>query len=314
MGTMPAAKWVPLALVILASPVYGIEFRPITNCCPSGQTVRGLSQPTFSPDARTLAYCVESQYSPVVKPSSVIAFLALRPPGGAPISLPPAAWGGMTAPAWSSDGKRLAFACKSPDVEHAGLWVAAQPARGVITNLTRWVAASDVEDLAWLPGGAGLAYSDGEVLWRVSGPLVPPVRLTRGPGSQPSCAIGGTAYVRESHIWIFDGERERQLTFGASHESTPAISSDAEWIVFVSDRGGQSDLWLISSGGGTMVPLTNDAAEDLDPTWSRAGDLIAFVSWRNGNPNVWLASDLPYFTVGVQERSWADAKAMFDGR
>jgi hypothetical protein len=124
MSAMPAAKWGPLALVILASSAHGIEFRPITNCCPGGQAVWGLYQPAFSPDARTLAYCVESQYSPVVKPSSVIVFLALQPPGGAPFSLPPADWGGMAGPAWSSDGQRLAFACKSPDVERGGLWVA----------------------------------------------------------------------------------------------------------------------------------------------------------------------------------------------
>jgi Tol biopolymer transport system component len=63
-----------------------------------------------------------------------------------------------------------------------------------------------------------------------------------------------------------------------------------------------------------MVRLTNDAAEDLDPTWSIAGDRIAFVSWRNGNPNVWLASELPLFTVGVQEQTWAHTKQLFRRR
>jgi Tol biopolymer transport system component len=180
--------------------------------------------------------------------------------------------------------------------------------------MTHWVAASDVADPAWLPGGAGLAYSANEVLWRVSGPLAPPVRLISGPGSQPSCALGGTAYVRESHIWVFDGERERQLTFGPSHESSPAISSDAEWIAFVSDRGDQSDLWVISAGGGTPVRLTNDAAEDLDPSWSFNGQEIAFVSWRGGSPNIWLASDLPLFTIAVQQGTWTSMKMIFKER
>src|SRR5262249_59484197 len=143
-------------------------------------------------------------------------------------------------------GEGLAFVCKSAEVERAGLWVAAQPARGGIPNVTRWVAASDVEDPAWLPGAAGRAYSAHDALWQVSSPLALPMRLISGAGSHPSCAIGGTAYVRASHIWVFNGERERQLTSGASHETSPAISSHAEWILFLSDRRRHSAPCVIS--------------------------------------------------------------------
>lgn len=64
----------------------------------------------------------------------------------------------------------------------------------------------------------------------------------------------------------------------------PAISPDGTKIVF-SYRG---DLYLVSSKGGSAIPLTLHDAEDFMPVWSPDGKSIAFASDRHGNFDVYL--------------------------
>lgn len=50
-------------------------------------------------------------------------------------------------------------------------------------------------------------------------------------------------------------------------------------IVFESDRGGQSDIWIMEADGSNQRNLTNDKGDDLFPSWSRDGKKIA---WSRG--------------------------------
>ncbi|PID29651.1 MAG: DNA primase [Candidatus Cloacimonadota bacterium] len=58
--------------------------------------------------------------------------------------------------------------------------------------------------------------------------------------------------------------------------SDPAISPDGKTICF----SWMSDLWLVSSEGGTATKLTDSEAEDYNPVWSNNGKKIAFNSNR----------------------------------
>jgi len=60
--------------------------------------------------------------------------------------------------------------------------------------------------------------------------------------------------------------------------SASAVPGDG-LIVFQSDRGGQSDIWIMEADGSNQRNLTNDKAEDLFPSWSRDGKKIA---WTRG--------------------------------
>ena len=59
-------------------------------------------------------------------------------------------------------------------------------------------------------------------------------------------------------------------------------SPDGQWIVFVSDRGGSTDLWKQRIGDPDPVRLTMSATPESEPEWSPDGRSIVFRSERDG--------------------------------
>ena len=66
------------------------------------------------------------------------------------------------------------------------------------------------------------------------------------------------------------------------------VSPDAESLAISSDRGGNQDLWILSSEGGEMTQLTRHIAHDWSPRWSPDGKEIVFTSFRSGNRDIWV--------------------------
>ena len=75
----------------------------------------------------------------------------------------------------------------------------------------------------------------------------------------------------------------RQLTEEPGLERQPAISPDGKTIVYVSEKRGNSDLYLLRVGGRNAVLLTGDSdLDDYAPAFSPDGSRIAFRSERDG--------------------------------
>src|SRR5439155_56572 len=56
-------------------------------------------------------------------------------------------------------------------------------------------------------------------------------------------------------------------------------------IAFVSDRDGNSDIYVMNANGTGPVNLTNNPGFDVDPSWSPDGSKIAFHSFRDADGN-----------------------------
>jgi len=59
-------------------------------------------------------------------------------------------------------------------------------------------------------------------------------------------------------------------------------------IAFVSNRGGNNDIYVMRPDGTGLVNITNHPASDRLPSWSPDGSKIAFASNRDGNTEIYV--------------------------
>jgi Tol biopolymer transport system component len=71
------------------------------------------------------------------------------------------------------------------------------------------------------------------------------------------------------------GGRATRLTSGLAHDMQPRFSPDGRQIVFVSDRSGDDNVWLLRLGEAEPRPLTTGTSEAyLSPEWTPDGNYI----------------------------------------
>ena len=90
--------------------------------------------------------------------------------------------------------------------------------------------------------------------------------------------------------YLYEGRMTRPANGNADdHNFLPAFSSDGSQIVFMSNRDGNPDLYVVNADGtGEVRRLTNHPAIDVSPTWSPNGQQIAFTSDRTGAPQIYV--------------------------
>ncbi|HEY7682270.1 MAG TPA: protein kinase [Gemmatimonadales bacterium] len=180
-----------------------------------------------------------------------------------------------TSPQWSSDGHALYWVSDrggSRDIYQVRLDRSGRPA-GEPRRLT---SGLDVQGINMAADGTHLAYSSLRTysnVWSI------PV-----PGSGPVSAASA-----------------RPLTTGSQVIEGVDVSRDGRWLVFDSDRGGNTDIYKMTTSGGEAIRLTTDPAGDFSATWSPDGRQIAFHSLRTGNRDIFtMSSD----GTGLQRRTF----------
>ena len=87
------------------------------------------------------------------------------------------------------------------------------------------------------------------------------------------------------------------------------VSPDGKWIAFtvsvpdLEANSFNSDIWVMPTGGGDPVQMTQSPKSDHSPRWSPDGSHIAFVSSRDGVANLYLLS-----VKGGEARKITDSK------
>lgn len=106
-------------------------------------------------------------------------------------------------------------------------------------------------------------------------------------------------------IWIVnpDGSYRQQLTFDSAADLLPAATADGRYLVFVSQRAGQNNIWRMDMNGHNLRQLTNGAGESSftltsDGQWviysgDREGKRVLWrVPIEGGEPTLFLECDL----------------------
>ena len=97
-----------------------------------------------------------------------------------------------------------------------------------------------------------------------------------------------------------------RLTRNRFADTSPTWSPDGARILFVSNRDGDDELFVMDRDGGNMRQLTRNRRSDLTPRWSPDGRLIAFASdrGRTGEHEIWMMR-----TDGTRPRRLVDTVA-----
>ena len=85
---------------------------------------------------------------------------------------------------------------------------------------------------------------------------------------------------RTQHIWVYDLRTEtlRQFTFSQKSETFPRWSPDGKKFAFLSNRGDEQQLYVLSMTGGDAVLLTKAKAAVGAFAWSPSSQAIAYIA------------------------------------
>ena len=223
--------------------------------------------PAISPDAQWIAYASDRtlDWNIFVMPRT----------GGRPVQI---TWESSAElhPTWSPDGSKLAYSKLGQTSGRWEIWIS-EVANSAAPQFVGYGLFPE-----WCPK-AGAGPNGGELLVsqrsaergdRAFG--IWAIELKDGKVSSPSQLVGNpsTAYINPS--WSPDG---RSIVFASVSDPHAVRSATAGGVA-------DSDLWMMSADGSTMVSLTNGSSSDLMPTWGGDGR-IYFVSTRTGRDNVW---------------------------
>ena len=146
---------------------------------------------------------------------------------------------GAYKPAWSPDGRRIAF----QSWLHPDIYVV--DADG--TGLTKVSDDPGTHlDPAWSPDGRRIAFA----CWR--------------DGNLEICTMDP------------DGGNVVRLTFNQARDQRPSWSPDGRRIAFRSERDGDAEIYVMNADGSNPVRLTSNPGDDAHPAWSPDGRRIVF--------------------------------------
>jgi Tol biopolymer transport system component len=173
-------------------------------------------------------------------------------------------------PAWSPDGKKIAFRSQRafPGVPPTDL-----------KTYEIHVMRADGSQVIRLTNNA---FADLEPSWSPDGKRL--VFFTDRDGNQ------------EIYVMNADGSSQANLSRNAAADTQPAWSPDGRRIAFVSGRDGDGEIFVMNANGSGVRQLTSNDLADATPAWSPDGGRIVYSRFINGGANFEL------YVVGADGR------------
>jgi WD40-like Beta Propeller Repeat/Lysyl oxidase len=189
-------------------------------------------------------------------------------------------------PAWSPDGRRLAYVAPGAGGT-SDLYVA--DADG--THVGRLTRSDGIDETSpsWSPNGTRLVVERAGrvVVLRADGSADRPLAV----GTEPAWSPDGTriAFTDGDDVFLASvrGGKVRRLISAAGSQTSPAWSPDGRRLAYVSDEAAVTDVYVLRLRDATIRRLTADEAFETSPAFTANGRGVVFASSRTGVETLW---------------------------
>jgi len=257
---------------------------------------------SFSPNDQSLVFSDREASGSPYK----LFFMSLDDPQAHPLTSPPADTIGDFFPAYSPDGKTVAFVRLVAE-GNADLYVVSASG-GTARQVT--FDKAYILGVTWSADGKDLVFSShrsgSQSLWIVPTVGAVPKRLPLGGAiaSDPAISRQGNrlTYTQgdiHPNLWIIDiaggvaGSHAQAKPFlsSATYNNAPRFSPDGKKVAFVSHRSGDSEIWTCDPPDcAEPQQLTFLQSLSGTPRWSPDGRYVSFESRPNGHSQIFVVN------------------------
>ena len=245
-----------------------------------------LDAPAWSPDGKVIVYSVGNAASG----ANTMSVNELRVDDGSQRELSTRKWVHVGRKRWLPDGSGVIIVAREQRLNVDRLWLVKYPSGEALPISNELDGFSDV----CLTGAGNTMVADQMrplcEIWR--GPLTDSASAKKigvwgmsglcfMPGGRILYSAKESAEANEIWIMDSDGKERKRLTFDPGNDFSPLISPDARYIVFVSNRTGNFEIWRMNTDGSNPIQLTNSKGANM-PAISPDGKWVTYMSSGEG--------------------------------